>query len=275
LIMLGNTNASGIQIGSGSNSLTINTSASNDSIVIEQGTYDSILSFTQPGAATQTYTFANGGTIYTSGNIGTLDHGALSGLLDDDHTQYQKESERNAANGYAGLDANSLISKNHALDLVRNSGFVGDLEITDNNNGTVTVADQDVYFYENGVFGSRLIKYTLAGGTTGTEFPALPDTTTSYLVAKYNAGSPVFEFITDKSLIDYETYLPHTTVYRSGTRVHTQNWDLTSYALAEKMAYRNAMTEEYARESGLQISTRDNTGTPEFQVEAGVVWTDD
>lgn len=38
-----------------------------------------------------------------------IDHGTLTGLLDDDHTQYQKESEKGAANGYASLDASSLV----------------------------------------------------------------------------------------------------------------------------------------------------------------------
>lgn len=41
---------------------------------------------------------------------GTLDHGlALTGLLDDDHTQYQKESEKAAASGYASLDAGTKV----------------------------------------------------------------------------------------------------------------------------------------------------------------------
>ena len=40
---------------------------------------------------------------------GVTDHGALSGLEDDDHTQYQKESEKGSASGYAGLDASSFV----------------------------------------------------------------------------------------------------------------------------------------------------------------------
>ena len=34
-----------------------------------------------------------------------IDHGGLAGLGDDDHPQYQKESEKNAASGYVGLNA--------------------------------------------------------------------------------------------------------------------------------------------------------------------------
>lgn len=42
---------------------------------------------------------------------GVTDHGALSGLADDDHTQYQLRSEKNAANGYAGLGAGGLVAQ--------------------------------------------------------------------------------------------------------------------------------------------------------------------
>ena len=42
---------------------------------------------------------------------GTVAHSALTGLTTgDDHTQYQKESEKNAASGYAGLDASTLLA---------------------------------------------------------------------------------------------------------------------------------------------------------------------
>lgn len=41
----------------------------------------------------------------SASHTGQLDHGvALTGLTDDDHTQYQLESQKNAQNGYAGLD---------------------------------------------------------------------------------------------------------------------------------------------------------------------------
>lgn len=37
------------------------------------------------------------------------DHGALTGLADDDHAQYQLRSEKNVANGYAGTDAGNQV----------------------------------------------------------------------------------------------------------------------------------------------------------------------
>ena len=38
------------------------------------------------------------------------DHGGLTGLGDDDHAQYQKESEKDAASGYAGLTAATKLN---------------------------------------------------------------------------------------------------------------------------------------------------------------------
>lgn len=43
------------------------------------------------------------------GGGGVTDHGALTGLTDDDHTQYQLESEKGAANGYAGLNGSGYV----------------------------------------------------------------------------------------------------------------------------------------------------------------------
>lgn len=51
--------------------------------------------------------YTNAGWVWFT--LAVTDHGALTGLLDDDHTQYQKESEKAAANGYAGLNASSVV----------------------------------------------------------------------------------------------------------------------------------------------------------------------
>ena len=44
-----------------------------------------------------------------SSSLSNIDHGGLSGLADDDHPQYQLRSEEGAANGYASLDASTLV----------------------------------------------------------------------------------------------------------------------------------------------------------------------
>lgn len=60
------------------------------------------------GAADNTV-FLRGDRAWAAAGSGVTDHGALTGLADDDHTQYQKESEKSAASGYASLDAGTLV----------------------------------------------------------------------------------------------------------------------------------------------------------------------
>lgn len=43
----------------------------------------------------------------------TVDHGSLTGLSDNDHPQYQLRTEKNASNGYAGLDSSGIIATSH------------------------------------------------------------------------------------------------------------------------------------------------------------------
>jgi len=44
------------------------------------------------------------------GTTAVTDHGGLSGLADNDHPQYQLGSEKNSANGYAGLDGSTKLT---------------------------------------------------------------------------------------------------------------------------------------------------------------------
>jgi hypothetical protein len=68
-----------------------------------------------PGTPTNgqvlTYNFSSGQWQSQSPATGGVsDHGSLTGLGDDDHTQYQLRSEKNTTNGYAGLDSSGLLS---------------------------------------------------------------------------------------------------------------------------------------------------------------------
>jgi microcystin-dependent protein len=61
---------------------------------------------------TNTYKSFNGTawvTLGGEGGGGVSDHGDLSGLADDDHTQYQLRTEKGIANGYAGLDVTGTV----------------------------------------------------------------------------------------------------------------------------------------------------------------------
>lgn len=53
------------------------------------------------------------------------DHGRMKNLDQDHHTQYQKEAEKDAANGYAGLDADARMLLAQFQDMAAGSVYRG------------------------------------------------------------------------------------------------------------------------------------------------------
>jgi hypothetical protein len=66
-----------------------------------------------PSSGSSGYVLTSGGSSASSywapAAGGVTDHGALTGLGDNDHTQYQLTSAKDVANGYAGLDSGTKI----------------------------------------------------------------------------------------------------------------------------------------------------------------------
>jgi hypothetical protein len=70
------------------------------------------------------------GALPSAGGGGVTDHGALTGLGDDDHTQYQKTSQKGAASGYMGLDASSYGAQDpKAHGAARHTGTIGYVDV--------------------------------------------------------------------------------------------------------------------------------------------------
>jgi hypothetical protein len=101
-------------------------------------------------------TAADGTSVYAArrDHAHAGDHGALSGLADDDHPQYQKELEKDAASGYAGLNASSRGTKgidttdDIIIDLATKGLVLKDTQgtphywrLTINNTGTLVISD--------------------------------------------------------------------------------------------------------------------------------------
>lgn len=80
------------------------------------------------------YSLANKNFYFGTGGGGVTDHGALTGLGDDDHPQYhndargdaryQQLSQKDTANGYAGLDAGGKINPSQLPALAITDTFV-------------------------------------------------------------------------------------------------------------------------------------------------------
>jgi len=82
----------------------------------------------------------------------TTAHSALSGLGNDDHTQYQKESEKGAAGGYVPLNASSIIDSVYLpfstqLKTTDQTGITSDA-YTDVTNTGITILTDSVHAFE-------------------------------------------------------------------------------------------------------------------------------
>ena len=93
---------------------------------------------------------------------------------------------------------------------------------------------------------------------------------TSYVVADYNAGSPILRVTTDVNEITESNIVPIFTIFRSGTTLHTLDWDTLGRGLANKLHQSIVKTDRYRRESGLAIS---ESGTRNVDLSAGIIWT--
>ena len=133
----------------------------------------------------------------------------------------------------------------------------------DNGDGSVTIGTGD-YHLSTLSTGRGTEKFTLTGGIF-----VLADNTQNYIVADYNNGSPLIKVITDVNLINETTVVPIYSIYRSGTVLHSQNWDSLGLALANKVHQSIVKTQRYRRESGLGVS---EVATRYLSVGSGRVW---
>lgn len=154
-----------------------------------------------------------------------------------------------------------------SFDDTKAKQFGGAIEVPtfiDNGGGNVTVNSLMVNLWNNATFAGDAQRYTV-GALTAT----LADNVTSYIVADYNAGSPILRVTTDVNEITESSVVPIFTVFRSGAVLHTLDWDTLGRGLANKLHQSIVKTDRYRRGSGLAIS---ESGTRNIDVTSGVIW---
>lgn len=135
---------------------------------------------------------------------------------------------------------------------------------TDNGSGNITVNAVTVRMFSTSDFTGYINSYSLSPITV-----TLTDGTTNYVVADYNSGTPILKVITDVSLINESNIIPVFTIIRTGTVLHTLDWDRLGLGLSNKLHQRLVKTERFTRESGLSLT---ETGTRNLVLTSGVVW---
>lgn len=136
---------------------------------------------------------------------------------------------------------------------------------TDNGGGNVTINPVQVNLWDNSTFAGDAQRYTVGAITV-----TLTDNVTNYVVADYNAGTPILRVTTDVNEITESSIVPIFTIFRSGAFLHTLDWDNLGRGLANKVHQSIVKTQRYRRESGLAVS---ESGTRNVDLSAGIVWT--
>ena len=145
------------------------------------------------------------------------------------------------------------------------AGIEGEPVVTDNGNGTINVASEDVWFYTDAT-RETLAFHTIAAATN----LAPTSSDTSYLVADRDTNSWVL--LTDYSLIDNNRYIPYLIIYKGASNnLHFQKEPLEAHGEVENHRQRVANCERYGRESGFdQISVALTTRL--ITTNSGVFW---
>lgn len=165
----------------------------------------------------------------------------------------------------ASLAGAAYVTLQQNQDILHSTGWISGGAITNNGDGTITVAAGEGLIRASNSDVATLYTCHWAAAAS----MALTDATTNYLVVNYNAGVPILA-ITTVIPTDYNTVIHLATIYRSGTDLHIFSpsrhtvgnaASLTMRELEEIMPFANA--------SGGQISA---SGTRNIAITAGAWW---
>lgn len=150
--------------------------------------------------------------------------------------------------------------------LYRSSGLLAPPTYTDTIaiDGKIIVDPITVALCSTDDFSTRPHAYSIAQTSV-----SIADLTTNYVVADYNAGTPIIKVVTNVALITESDIVPIFTVYRAGTIIHLVNWDSLGLGLVNKVHQSIVKTQRYRRESGLILS---ESPTRVLTLTAGKIW---
>ena len=137
------------------------------------------------------------------------------------------------------------------------------------NNGTIILPSVIVGLYDNSNFNGLLATYSISGGISGIDFPALVNNDTNYIFIKYNSGTPAFD-ISTTDLVNGSDIIRYATVYRLNNFVHILDFGFEGSGLPSKLNNRIISTSRFARESGLIIGLSGSSGV--VTLSSGVAW---
>ncbi len=145
------------------------------------------------------------------------------------------------------------------------TGAIANHLFTNNSNGTVTIEEGEVILYSNDTFVGARHKYLLHD-TTFTP----SSTASSYVIARYNNGNPIYDITEDVEIINESDVIPIYTLFtRDNINYQKLNWTHTATGLSNRLHMRAVKLDRFARENGLIIS--ESSGR-QLNLTAGKIW---
>ena len=160
---------------------------------------------------------------------------------------------------YTGMGA--LFAPQYRSD---HAGFDNIYPIT-TNAGLVTIPANSANFHVNG----SIVNLPVAGLTDHSMYIDVA----SYVVADYNGGSPRFDVISNRDLIDYSTIIPYAEMFKrtGSSSVHTQMSPMMSFDEVEKNHMRMNETTRYSKDPEALLDLTVDYGL-NIGLSGGEVW---
>lgn len=147
----------------------------------------------------------------------------------------------------------------------KSAGITGDHpNITDNGDGTISLAACQVVLYDNEFNRGSPTLYDVSGTTL-----TLVQGVTNYIAIEYNAGSPRYVQTQNVDLIDESTVIPVSTIFLEDSTIYRIDWDSLADGLTNKLHMRFVKTDRFEWESGLALT--ESTGRI-VETTSGIVW---
>lgn len=163
-----------------------------------------------------------------------------------------------------------LTHAQQAINHIWSASSLDGFALTENGNGTVTIADGQAVLRPTNQHDSELKAYYITGGTTGTELTALNDNDQNFIILDYNGGAPIITVATDPTSIDGTTKTPIFLVTRVGNDTHVV--DIRNYTtdFPHLQTRKEFFTQGFIHELGGTIITE--VGTRNINLTAGAFY---
>jgi hypothetical protein len=170
-----------------------------------------------------------------------------------------------------GLSANTISAATYDNLPLYNAGLLTNSDQWINNNdGTVTLPSAYAALYNQTIYPSVVEVFLISSGTSGTQFPALSNNDTNYVVIDYSGGTPSWNILTNNSTINGETIVLTHIIYRANNFLHVLDFGNEGIALPNKINDRIVAVDRFGRESGFSLGLSASTGV--VTLTSGIAW---